>query len=462
MPRLLAAAIGFSLGLTAAEQRSWGADEPETGKVRTAPDGARRLGGEQNPQYELPGGIRVSLTAATDATVTAQPQMLALTSGKRTPTYSVFLRRGRVDVDIPASAAGAVAVAGPAEVRVICQRGASSVLALGRATYVSTERHPLLVSQNERLSKLQPGVVRKFSGALPPEDYKATEAPNWVAGRRVWLAMPERAEVAGFTWSNVVGASSYRLELREATTGDLIAHHGQTETTLRNVLPPLGPGNYHLYVRAFDRNGMPGALSSPFSLQIVGVDVPPGAELKPDARIEMSRSQTIQLKNAAGLSLKRATERTARPASEPVGIANGKPTPLMIQGRDNSEACLMWLLPRRSPVAAYAGPKWVIWPNESVELEVRWTDTAGHRLPADVEPTVTVYVGIEPIDVTWTKEGDIWRANLGAQPGYGPWVVRLEIRDQAGTLLARDFVEVERRQRRRYVAASSDLDWGPR
>jgi hypothetical protein len=402
------------------------------------------------------------MTPNSEATVAAQPQMLALTGAKRTPTYSVFLKQGRVDIDIPASAAGAVAVAGPGDVRVICQHGSSAVSATGRSSFVWTEKYPLLVSVKERLSKLQPGVVRKFAPNANPEDYKMAEAPRWLSGRRIWLAMPDRVKVSEFTWSSVAGAAYYRVELRDTSTGALVSDASQKDTTIRDSLPPLVPGNYQLFVRAIDRNNMPGGLSESLPLQIVGVDVPAGAKLQPDARIEMSRSQTIQLKNAAGLSLKRATERTARPASEPIGIVNGRPTPLMIQDKDSSNACLVWLLPSQSPVVAYVGPKWVIWPHESVDLEVHWTDGTGRRLPADVEPTVMVYVGIEPIDVAWNKEGDIWKAHLGPQPGHGPWVVRLEIRDQTGALLARDFVEVEKRPRRGYLAASVELGLSPR
>jgi hypothetical protein len=459
---LAAAFVCFSLATLLGERCAWSSAElmPSTGSLVS--NGPKKVAGSRGAQYELPGGIRVTLAPGSEATLIAQPQMLALNGVKRTPTYSVFLKQGRVDVDIPASATGAVAIAGPADVRAICQRGASSVSAIGHASFVSTDRYPLLVSQKERLSKLQPGAVRRFSAAEPPSDYKTAEAPRWGEGRRVWLAMPDRATVNELSWSPVPGASSYRVELRDAATGTLISDSVQRETTLRDTLPPLGPGNYHLYVRAIDRNNMPGTISAPFVLQIVGVDVPAGAELQPDARIQMSRSQTIQLKNAAGLSLKRATERTPRPASEPVGIVNGKPTPLMIQANDGNDPCLVWLLPKQSPVAAYVGPKWVIWPHESVDLEVRWSDSNGHKLPADVEPTVMVYVGIEPIDVSWSKQGDVWRANVGPQPGHGPWVVRLEIRDQTGALLARDFVEVEKRPVRRYLAASADLNLVPR
>jgi len=413
-------------------------------------DGARKIAGARGAQYQLPGGAIITLSPASEATVIAKPQILILTGGKQTPTYSVYLKSGRLDVSIPASASSAVLVAGPADVKVVCEKGTSVVSAVGRSSFVWTEKYPLLVSQKERLSRLKPGPVRKYTPNATPVDYKSAEAPRWLTGRRIWLAMPDRAKVSDFSWSPVAEAATYQVELREEATGKLIAESDQKETTLHEVLPMLGPGNYQLVVRAIDGNNMPGNLSSPLLLRVVGVDVPAGARLQPGARIEISESQTIQLRNAAGLSLRRASERRSRPASEPIGILNGNPTPLLIQGSDGSDACLVWLLPKKSPVAAYVGPKWAIWPHESVDLEVRWTDTNGRRLPDGVEPTVTVYVGLEPVDVTWDKENDVWHAHLDPRPGQGPCVVRLEIRDQTGVILARDFVEVQRRREHRY------------
>jgi hypothetical protein len=422
-------------------------------------DGARKIAGVHGAQYQLPGGAIVTLAPGSEATIIAKPQLLILTGGKRTPTYSVYLKSGRLDANIPRSATSAILVASPADVRVVCEKGLSVVSAANRSSFVWTEKYPLLVSQKERLSRLKPGPVRKYTANAPPVDYDSAKAPRWLTGRRIWLAMPDQVKITDFSWSTVAEAERYRVELREDATGTLIAESDQKETTLHELLPMLSPGNYQLVVRALDVNNMPGNLSAPLLVQVVGVDVPPGARLQPGGRIEISESQTIQFRNADGLSLKRANEHTLRPASEPIGIVNGNPTPLLIQGSDGSDACLVWLLPKKSPVTAYVGPKWAVWPHESVDLEVRWTDASGRRLPDDVKPAVIVYVGLEAVDVKWNKNGDLWRAHLNPLPGQGPCVVRLEIRDEGGAILARDFVEVQRRKEHpyRYWATSANL-----
>lgn len=423
---------------------------PIEGSVATVE--GRQVAGPLGAVFSLPGKAILSLGPNTEATLIPKPQMLALNGAKLTPTYSVFLRSGKVEVTIPNNAGVALLVACPADVRVISQRGSSAVLASGRSSLVWTEREPLLISQKERMGKLRPGVVRRYAKDAPPEDTKVLEAPQWLKGTGLWLAMPDKAQLKDFAWSPVAGVASYRIEVRNKETGGLVAAASQVETSLNRPLE-LAPGNYELFVRGIDANTMPGESSLPYALQIVGVDVPAGAKLQPGARIEMSKAQTVQLKNANGLSLKRAREHQSRPASDPVGIADGQPTPLMIQKGDSSNAFLMWLLPMQSPVAAYVGPKRVLWPSDTVELEVRWVDNKGRRLPEDILTSVTVYVGIEPVDVTWDKQGDIWHATLSPQPGTGPWVVRLEVTDQAGSLLARDFVEVERK-RGHYLATT--------
>jgi hypothetical protein len=51
---------------------------------------------------------------------------------------------------------------------------------------------------------------------------------------------------------------------------------------------------------------------------------------------------------------------------------------------------------------------------------------------------------VDPIPLAFTPDGGWLTAELPAQPGPGPWVVRVEVADQHGFELGRDFVEVSR------------------
>lgn len=71
------------------------------------------------------------------------------------------------------------------------------------------------------------------------------------------------------------------------------------------------------------------------------------------------------------------------------------------------------------------------------------TDTEGQPIPdwLDVIPTVTL--GIDPISVDWKREGRVLRATIPPnEEKKGPWVLRVEVADQYGVPLGRDFVEI--------------------
>jgi hypothetical protein len=59
-----------------------------------------------------------------------------------------------------------------------------------------------------------------------------------------------------------------------------------------------------------------------------------------------------------------------------------------------------------------------------------------------IEPKPRVLVGVEEVEVEFKREAGGWRGILPARQGKGPWVVRVEVQDQHGIPLGRDFIEV--------------------
>jgi hypothetical protein len=58
-------------------------------------------------------------------------------------------------------------------------------------------------------------------------------------------------------------------------------------------------------------------------------------------------------------------------------------------------------------------------------------------------PRVTL--GVDALDVQFRQRGRVLHGRVPPQPGAGPWVVRVDVADQFGLPLGRDFVEVIRR-----------------
>jgi hypothetical protein len=55
-----------------------------------------------------------------------------------------------------------------------------------------------------------------------------------------------------------------------------------------------------------------------------------------------------------------------------------------------------------------------------------------------------VLLGIDELAVSWRQQGTSFITEVPPQGGEGPWIVRVEVEDQYGHLLGRDFVEISR------------------
>jgi hypothetical protein len=112
---------------------------------------------------------------------------------------------------------------------------------------------------------------------------------------------------------------------------------------------------------------------------------------------------------------------------------------------DHFEAKL-WLVPRQVRARVEFGPKVPVWPHDQLEIRVRVEEVnASGAIAAADEVRARVLLGLEPVDVAFVRDGNILRGVLPPQSGKGPWVVRVEVQDQTGTELGRDFIEVARR-----------------
>ena len=53
-----------------------------------------------------------------------------------------------------------------------------------------------------------------------------------------------------------------------------------------------------------------------------------------------------------------------------------------------------------------------------------------------------VFVNVDQVEPTWTHSGNTYSAKVTQAPGAGPWVVRVEVSDDFGDEVGRDFVEL--------------------
>jgi hypothetical protein len=196
-------------------------------------------------------------------------------------------------------------------------------------------------------------------------------------------------------------------------------------------------------VSAVDANGIEGARSAPVALRVVGVELPPGSAIADDGSIGLVEQDTATLTHMDGLvaSYGQAQGWVVAPTS--MNLFRGETTVVRIRGAHDKQGFSVTFSPRRLALRVNAGPKTVRWPSDPVEITIDPNDRFG-PLPGALEVRPVVTVGIDPVPVEFHRDGTHLRATLPPprEAGKGPWVVRVDVTDQFGHFLGRDFVEV--------------------
>jgi hypothetical protein len=417
------------------------------GPMLSAADADAESGRQADPQgttFALPGGVRVVLTPRTQATIAPKTQLLALWPGKRVPTHSVFVRSGRVDVEIPEASVGqsAVVVAAPDETRVLVRSGKSSVRLGSGRLYAACESGLTSVSEGMRFRSVPVGKVREVSRTTASEYDLLPDPP--IRAPALQLVTRGRASLAGYGWGPVPGATAYEAEIRDTTSGQRVLRLVTPAPGFATDSPGLLPGQYELSVRAVDRFGMAGRAGAARPIRVVGVELPDGATVEREARIELDQGQSIRFTHAEGLSVAVAGGSTRLGPADPIPLMRDQATPVYLRGSAEASPHVVTLVPRKASLAAEVTPKDAVWPVDQLTLAVRRTRSGQAGVDLAAPPPARVLLGVQPIEVEWHRSGDGWRARLGQQPGRGPWVVRLEVLNQHGAVVARDSAEVVR------------------
>jgi hypothetical protein len=149
----------------------------------------------------------------------------------------------------------------------------------------------------------------------------------------------------------------------------------------------------------------------------------------------------VQLTYANGVVMKDGLQ-SWRPVPEEIVLPSDEPMSLHVREAGDTRMVSTRVLARRVKTTVVVGPKLVRWPGDSVHVEVIIEGEEGGPQPDWVEPRFRVLLGIDHLDVSWSRRDGRFVAEIPPQVGDGPWVVRVEVEDQYGHPLGRDFVEV--------------------
>ena len=445
---LVAVLILMLLSVTAAAQSSArprlvrGGGDSHAGYLTAAAAGA---------EYALPAGATVRLAPGTAARVLHTPQMLKLDAGPKYLTYSVLLRRGRVEARVPVTAESrtAVLVSAPRKTRAIAMSGSLLVTTESGSVSVASIDAKAITKVGSDWLELKPGTARtRGSDRSKRGARQLPAAPGGVTGQTVWMALTGPASVKNIRWNPVPNVAEYVVTLsrvgESAPPQTVRTKQSKLATALR-----IPPGVYDLRVRAEDFSGFPGKTSAPLRINVVGVRIPPGARAVDNGVIQLSRGQAARLPHTDGLKLSYRGAKKNPSASTPVGLDRGERRVIALVRPTTLDLATVRLEPSPVQVHVEAEPRNPVWPEQPITITVTARDAHGRPAPPWFKPVAKVTLGIDPIRVRWRRSGDALRARVLPRVCDTQCVLRVEVRDQRGVTLDRDFVEIVENRRAR-------------
>ncbi len=415
---------------------------PKTGVVAGtgSSSGGVFTAGPDGAEYQLPSQARLTLAPGTAVHLFPKPQQLQLAPGSKTTTYSFSLVRGRVDVSVPAKPKSAV-LCSIGKVSAVVSAGRATLLAQGEQSTVASAEGDVRTLAAEHWQTLAPGTMARFSGerGSPPEPTVA--APTLSPGQRLWFSPGDPVAISGIAFGKVSDAARYELRLQAADGSGVQLRHVRGRTRLDDAFTPVVPGQYWLTARSVDADGIAGGWSKPEALRVVGVSLPPGGYTA-GGDIFIGKGQEVRFSNTEGLEMTYEGAGRYVPASQAVSLYRGETTMVSFRVKGSVYPTTARLRPRGLYAHVVLGPSRAVWPTDAVQIAVELRSKEGEAVPPGLELKTEVKLGIEPIEVTFTRDGNRLIGTVPPTDRPGPWVLRVEVRDQFGALLGRDFLEI--------------------
>lgn len=400
--------------------------------------------GSDGAEWLLPGGARIVASAGAELRVVGTPQKLQLGPKQDTPGYTVMLRSGSLRVQVPRDGRSAVVVAAPRKTNVLVTGGSASIVAAeDRVAVANTDGETLLGLGSEPLRPLQAGMLREVdlgAGSLRP----LAESPSAFEAPPVAFAYTGDATLGAFKWPAAANVKGYRVEVRDEK-GRLVGSRVTKDPGVGAGAFRLAPGKYTARLAGIDPSGLEGARPIERAVRVLGVGIPERAFVDGDGAIHFQAGQSVALAHAEGVEVTYGGGSYFIPAPQTLELMRAEPRLIRFRVAGSTSESKLWLLPREFRAHVSFGPAVPSWPKDALEIVVRVEEANGGSAAAPVDVRPRVMLGVEQVNVAFVREGNLLRGVLPPQSGRGPWVVRVEVEDQAGTALGRDFIEVAKR-----------------
>ncbi len=390
--------------------------------------------------YPLSTGVNLKLSTNSEARVFSRSQDLPLMSGPLIKTWTVIATSGHIEVEVAKSQRRAVLITDADRRGAICLGGRLVIGTFGGHTAAANIEGSSVAISKGRISELAQATEVDFQGLdEAPVRRALKEAQAISLPNKLWLAPAGVAKIRGVSVPPVTDALEYELTLRPREAGQA-EQRIVTRDPLRGFDFDLPPGTYGAFLRTVSQLGIPSAASPEETLQVIGITLPAGSRVDELGRIHLTDSQTVQFIHADGLVQTATGARSSRPATLPVGLFKNERTAVALHKPGSLDCAVALLVPQSLRAEVFAGPKLATWPADPVQISIR---LLGEARGQNLNTLVTkVTLGNELIAVNWREEGDRLVGTVEPRALREPDVLRVEVADQNGAQLGRDFLEL--------------------
>lgn len=390
----------------------------------------------------LPGGAVLKLSADAKYELGRPIKLqLAPTGSDKTPVQVIRLTAGRVSVSLPETRhpKTAVLIQAPRKVSAVAKGGESVVITGGDRVSVAAVSGEMLAALGNDWKALPSGIVRSFAAGQAREQ-AVPQAPQLKLSRSMLLALSAGASatVTALPATNVERKTLWVYRIDGTRRAPLLETEWRSDS---QQLPPLAPGRYELQARAVDGFGVESSLSRPLTLRVIGAELPAGTRVVGETLL-LGRSTRVKLIGAEGLEASYGKADLFVPAPPDVGLARGASTLLRLREPAGREELAIQLEPRTLRAEIAIGPKTARWPGSPLQVSIKLFDHQGRPVTDPLKTKPRVFVNVDPVEPSWSHSGNTYSAKVPPAPGTGPWVVRVEVRDDFGDEVGRNFIEL--------------------
>jgi hypothetical protein len=346
-----------------------------------------------------------------------------------------------------------VLIGGPDDVVAVLRPGQSQVV-------ISPERFAVACvtgSARVKLRKttsldLRAGQATSTGPGLPSLSAKPLGSPPHIRSAQgklgelqpLAIALDAAGGRAGLEWDPVPGSSGYEIDIAGDPRFGSLTEVGRIDAASTGYLARnLPPGTYYGRVIAFDEAGLASLPSEPATLHVVALTPPPGAVVNSArASVVAAVGTTVQLSESQSLEMAGEGEQFS-PAPSDIPVEREPRIVRLRRKGDFGHETRLRLEPRGIRAEIRLTPFWARWPDDAVDVSVTLRDPTGLANVKEMTPELEVLVGLEPVLLQWTRDGAIFRATLAPRAPAGPAVVRVIAKDRDGSLLGRNFLEIE-------------------